>query len=64
MNESKFTRKIDGRRITEPTANGRNYSRGRSGILVDKQGIVRMVVSVAPNREQALEARIEAALKQ
>jgi hypothetical protein len=61
-NETDFTHKADGRRVNTPTDNQRHYYRGRNGILVDKQGLVRLVVSVSPERETTLDSIIEDAL--
>jgi hypothetical protein len=63
VSESEFRRVPDGRRVNVPTANARNYSRGRSAVLVDKQGTIRLLVNAVPEREKVLETAIEAALQ-
>lgn len=63
MNETEFSKRHDGRRQNAVSENARNYSRGRSAVLVGKDGQVKLVVNAVPQREETLKAVIEAALK-
>lgn len=63
IDETEFSKRHDGRRVNAPTENARNYSKGRSAVLVGKDGQVKLVVNALPQREETLKAVIEAAIK-
>jgi hypothetical protein len=62
-NETEYTHKPDGRRVNTPTENQKHYYRGRNTILVDKTGVIRLVVNTSPEREATLDAAIEKAIQ-
>lgn len=59
MSESEFVKIHDGRRRNSPSINSRNYSRGRNGILVGKDGVVKLVVDVSPDRERVIRQALD-----
>jgi hypothetical protein len=58
INETEFTHRLDGRRMNTPIQSEVDYFRGRNAVVVGKGGIVRMVASLAPEREAAVDAVI------
>jgi hypothetical protein len=58
MDEASFSHKSDGRRMNDVGANQRNYFRGRSAVLVGKNGNVRWVVDASPETERILDHMI------
>ncbi len=64
VEQTRFSnRPSDGRRINEQVANSQSYGRGGDGVLVDKQGRVRMVGVVAPRKEPLWDAIIAETVK-
>jgi len=64
VEQTRFSnRSTDGRRMNEIVANSQSYSRGGNGVLVDKQGRVRMVGTVVPGKEPLWDAVIAEAVK-
>jgi hypothetical protein len=63
LEETHFSRLRDGRLQADPTPNRTAYYRNRSGVLVDRRGIVTVVDTVAPSREHIWDAEIQRALQ-
>jgi hypothetical protein len=61
--EIAFTRKIDGRRNSRPSIDQRNYARGRDAVLVGRDGTIKAVVNLGPEREKMVADLIAADAK-
>jgi hypothetical protein len=60
---TQFSRLRDGRLRAAPTPNGTAYDRDRTGVLVDKRGVVTLVDWLQPDQEMAWSALIHEALQ-
>lgn len=58
-NITEFERMQDGRRRNAPVLNSRHYSRGRNAVIVGKDGIVKLVVSLGPTRERLIRQTLD-----
>lgn len=56
VSETDFSHRTDGFRLNTPTESQQDYFRGVNGVVVGKDGTVRMVVGLAPEREHAIAA--------
>jgi hypothetical protein len=59
INETEFTHRMDGRRMNTAGQSDRDYFRGRNAAVVGKDGMVRMVANLIPERESIVKAVIE-----
>lgn len=64
IEESQYGRLADGRRENTPMMNQKNYWHGDDGILVGKDGKIRLIIPVRGTEESILDQQIEAALSQ
>lgn len=64
IEESQYGRLADGRRENTPMMNQKNYWHGDDGILVGKDGKIRLIVPVRGTEESIIDQQIEAALSQ
>jgi hypothetical protein len=64
IEESQYGRLADGRRENTPMMNQKNYWHGDDGILVGKDGKIRLIIPVRGTEESIIDQQIEAALSQ
>jgi hypothetical protein len=64
VEQSQFGFLQDGRRQGHPGTNFQNYAFSRNGSLVGKDGKIRFIQTLTPNRERLWTAAIDAALRQ